>query len=99
MEYPKDGASGDEVEDLRALLAGVKKAMPEVNAVCSGAILSDYQRLRVESVCADLGLTSIIAQKGTGVRCVYAALGAQASRVNEVAKELEGAHHHRHRWR
>ena len=40
---------------------------------------------------SDLGLTSIIAQKGTGVRCVYAALGAQASRVNEVAKELEGA--------
>jgi len=59
LEYPKEGENGDEVEDLRALLAGVKKAMPEVNAVCSGAILSDYQRLRVESVCADLGLTSI----------------------------------------
>jgi F0F1-type ATP synthase alpha subunit len=40
---------------------------------------------------SDLGLTSIIAQKGTGVRCVYAALGAQASRVDKVAKELEGA--------
>ena len=38
---------------------------------------------------SELGLTSIVAQKGTGVRCVYAALGAQASRVNQVAKRLE----------
>ena len=49
----------DEVEDLRTLLRAVKRAKPETNAVCSGAILSDYQRLRVESVCADLGLTSL----------------------------------------
>ena len=39
---------------------------------------------------SELGLTSIVAQKNTGVRCVYAALGAQASRVDEVAKRLEG---------
>jgi len=38
---------------------------------------------------SELGLTSIAAQKNTGVRCVYAALGAQASRVNEVTKRLE----------
>lgn len=50
---------GDEVEDLRALLAGVVAAMPSVKAVTSGAILSDYQRLRVEAVCADLGLVSL----------------------------------------
>ena len=39
---------------------------------------------------SELGLTSIVAQRSTGVRCVYAALGAQASRVDEVAKRLEG---------
>ena len=50
---------GDEVEDLRALLAAVVREMPNVKAVTSGAILSDYQRLRVEAVCADLGLVSL----------------------------------------
>lgn len=40
----------DEVEDLYALLSRVKHEMPEVQAVASGAILSTYQRLRVENV-------------------------------------------------
>ncbi|RKO88509.1 ATP-binding domain protein 4, partial [Blyttiomyces helicus] len=40
----------DEVEDLYALLEEVKTAMPEVEAVATGAILSNYQRVRVESV-------------------------------------------------
>ena len=51
-------AAGDEVEDLHALLADVKAAHPSVAAVCSGAILSNYQRSRVEHVCGRLGLTS-----------------------------------------
>ena len=42
---------GDEVEDLLRLLAFVKTALPGVEAVSSGAIASDYQRLRVEHVC------------------------------------------------
>lgn len=50
---------GDEVEDLFQLLVDVKRRFPEVTAVCSGAILSTYQRLRVESVCSRLGLTSL----------------------------------------
>lgn len=45
---------GDEVEDLFALLAFVKQRLPDVQAVASGAIASDYQRLRVEHVCAGL---------------------------------------------
>ena len=40
----------DEVEDLFQLLLEVKEKHPEITAVCSGAILSDYQRLRVENV-------------------------------------------------
>ncbi|GJQ13383.1 hypothetical protein GpartN1_g5174.t1 [Galdieria partita] len=49
----------DEVEDLYQLLLQVKQEMPQVEAVCSGAILSDYQRNRVEHVCSRLQLTSI----------------------------------------
>eukprot|EP00798_Chlamydomonas_sp_ICE-L_P024633 gene24633-10254_t len=50
---------GDEVEDLYALLAYIKESIPQVTAVCCGAIASDYQRLRVESVCARLNLVSL----------------------------------------
>jgi diphthine-ammonia ligase len=47
---------GDEVEDLLYLLQDVLAAHPDVQAVSVGAILSNYQRLRVESVCSRLGL-------------------------------------------
>lgn len=51
--------AGDEVEDMFVLLNGVKRQIPSVTAVCSGAIASDYQRLRVESVCSRLGFVSL----------------------------------------
>ncbi|WIA09297.1 hypothetical protein OEZ85_008704 [Tetradesmus obliquus] len=51
--------AGDEVEDLTAMLAFVKERHPDVQGVASGAIASDYQRLRVESVCSRLGLVSL----------------------------------------
>ncbi|XP_011080570.1 diphthine--ammonia ligase isoform X1 [Sesamum indicum] len=50
---------GDEVEDMFILLKEVKRQIPSVAAVSSGAIASDYQRLRVESVCSRLGLVSL----------------------------------------
>ncbi|GLT68062.1 hypothetical protein SLA2020_403240 [Shorea laevis] len=50
---------GDEVEDMFVLLNEVKRQIPSVTAVSSGAIASDYQRLRVESVCSRLGLVSL----------------------------------------
>ncbi|KAJ8908715.1 hypothetical protein NDN08_005420 [Rhodosorus marinus] len=50
---------GDEVEDLCQLLSIVKSQYPEIQAVSSGAVLSNYQRLRVENVCSRLGLTSL----------------------------------------
>ncbi|XP_041809732.1 diphthine--ammonia ligase isoform X6 [Chelmon rostratus] len=46
---------GDEVEDLYELLHLVKEK-ESVEAVSVGAILSDYQRVRVENVCLRLGL-------------------------------------------
>jgi len=52
---PKEG---DEVEDLYRLLERVQKET-EVTGVAVGAILSDYQRIRVENVCLRLGLTPL----------------------------------------
>ena len=49
----------DEVEDLYLLLGSIKSAHPEITAVTSGAILSTYQRTRIESVCSRLALTPL----------------------------------------
>ncbi len=49
----------DEVEDLYELLAEIKRQFPSVEAISSGAILSTYQRTRIESVCSRLGLISL----------------------------------------
>ena len=48
----------DEVEDLYQLLLKVKQLFPDIMGVSSGAILSTYQRSRIENVCSRLGLTS-----------------------------------------
>ncbi|OUM51359.1 hypothetical protein BVG19_g454 [[Candida] boidinii] len=49
----------DETEDLYQLLKKVLDAHPDVQGVSVGAILSTYQRTRVEDVCLRLGLTSL----------------------------------------
>ena len=46
----------DEVSDLERLLLKCKKEFNDLNAVSCGAILSDYQRCRVELVCKKLNL-------------------------------------------
>lgn len=51
--------SNDEVEDLYDILCKVLSEIPDVTAVSSGAILSDYQRYRVENVTRRLGLRSL----------------------------------------
>jgi diphthine-ammonia ligase len=57
MQYaPTDAA--DEVEDLFELLRDVQRAHA-VDAVACGTILSSYQRIRVENVCARLGLLAL----------------------------------------
>ncbi|XP_067638725.1 uncharacterized protein [Eurosta solidaginis] len=48
----------DEVEDLYSLLELCKNEL-KVEAVAVGAILSDYQRVRVENVCSRLNLVSL----------------------------------------
>ncbi|KAF1924360.1 adenine nucleotide alpha hydrolases-like protein, partial [Didymella exigua CBS 183.55] len=49
----------DETEDLVPLLRKAMLAHPEANAVSTGAILSTYQRTRVESVALRLGLAPL----------------------------------------
>ncbi|KAI0874502.1 hypothetical protein GGS24DRAFT_339114 [Hypoxylon argillaceum] len=49
----------DETESLVPLLRTVLEAHPEANALCTGAILSTYQRTRVESVALRMGLVPL----------------------------------------
>ncbi|KAF8165224.1 hypothetical protein B0H34DRAFT_647649 [Crassisporium funariophilum] len=51
--------AGDETEDLFELLSTVKSFHPDIQGVSVGAILSNYQRVRVENVCRRLNLTSL----------------------------------------
>lgn len=50
---------GDETESLLPLLKQIIAAHPTANAVCTGAILSTYQRTRVESVARRLNLVAL----------------------------------------
>ncbi|CED83896.1 Predicted ATPase (PP-loop superfamily) [Phaffia rhodozyma] len=58
-EYGDRETEGDETEDLFELLKLVKENHPDAEAVSVGAILSSYQRIRVEHVCARLDLVSL----------------------------------------
>ncbi|KAB8223419.1 hypothetical protein BDV33DRAFT_200686 [Aspergillus novoparasiticus] len=49
----------DETESLVPLLKRVMENHPEADAVCAGAILSTYQRTRIENVAFRLGLTPL----------------------------------------
>lgn len=59
MNYTDQAPDDDEVECLYRLLKAIKEEFPEVKGVSSGAILSNYQRHRVENVCYRLGLVSL----------------------------------------
>lgn len=55
----KDTTTQDEVEDLYQALYTAKQRFPGATAVSSGAILSTYQRVRIEDVCSRLDLVSL----------------------------------------
>lgn len=57
MEY--ESTEGDEVEDLFLLLKEAKEKYPDLKGVSSGAIMSTYQKNRVENLCERLGLVSL----------------------------------------
>ncbi len=54
-----EATEGDEVEDLLRLIQLCLHKFPDATALSCGAVLSDYQRLRVENVCRRLKLTSL----------------------------------------
>lgn len=58
LDY-KPTEKSDETEDLFELLQDVLREHPDIQGVSVGAILSTYQRTRVENVCQRLGLTSL----------------------------------------
>ncbi|KAI9931116.1 hypothetical protein ASPWEDRAFT_23020 [Aspergillus wentii DTO 134E9] len=60
MAEAGDGdGDGDETESLIPLLRRIKREHPEANAVSAGAILSTYQRTRIENVAGRLGLVPL----------------------------------------
>ena len=59
LEYKPVASMNDETEDLYLLLQTVLENHPDIKGVSVGAILSTYQRTRVENVCQRLGLTSL----------------------------------------
>ncbi|KAM0559683.1 hypothetical protein ACHAPJ_004207 [Fusarium lateritium] len=54
-----DTQDSDETESMVPLLQAIVARHPEANAVCAGAILSTYQRTRVESIALRLGLVPL----------------------------------------
>ncbi|KAL1989161.1 hypothetical protein VTN96DRAFT_3708 [Rasamsonia emersonii] len=53
------GHDDDETESLIPLLRRIKREHPSANAVSAGAILSTYQRTRIENVAGRLGLVPL----------------------------------------
>ncbi|RAO71381.1 uncharacterized protein BHQ10_007393 [Talaromyces amestolkiae] len=54
-----EGLQEDETESLIPLLSHIKRDLPHANAVSAGAILSTYQRTRIENVAGRLGLVPL----------------------------------------
>ncbi|EDK43079.1 hypothetical protein LELG_01257 [Lodderomyces elongisporus NRRL YB-4239] len=94
---------GDEIEDLFQLISHVQKTHPDLEAVSCGAILSHYQRTRVENVCGRLNLTSLtylwqrdqnelmleMCQAGLDARLVkVAAIGLNATHLGKLLNEV-----------
>ncbi|KAF8819727.1 ATP-binding domain-containing protein [Cardiosporidium cionae] len=79
---------GDEVEDLYELLLIAKKHFPLLEAISCGAILSDYQRLRVENVCDSL-LQQMISMPLSAILIKTASMGLYAKHVGQSIEALQ----------
>ncbi|VDL78935.1 unnamed protein product [Nippostrongylus brasiliensis] len=77
--------SGDEVEDLYELLKEVKEHHPTVKGVSAGAILSSYQKQRVE----DELLNEMIARGLTAILIKVAAVGLNKEHLGKKLSEME----------
>ena len=84
----------DEVEDLALLLGECVRRFPRANAVVCGAVLSHYQRLRVEAVCRRLALQPLAWLWGRGQRGLLGDMvrgGVEAALVKVAAFGLSPA--------
>jgi diphthine-ammonia ligase len=54
MKKQTAGVKEEEIEDLKSILTTL-----DVEGVVSGAVASQYQKLRIQRICTELGLTSI----------------------------------------
>jgi len=94
---------GDEVEDLFQLLQDVKSRFPEIKAITTGAVYSNYQKERVENCCQRLELISLaplwqmpqaqvldlVEEKGiTAIIVKTAFVGLDDSHLGKTTKEL-----------
>ncbi|KAF7966008.1 hypothetical protein HWV62_40487 [Athelia sp. TMB] len=83
------GVLGDETEDLFALLESVKTNHPDVEGVSVGAILSNYQRVRIEHVDqADL-LSEMIDMGMEAVLIKVAGIGLKPQHLGKTLKEMQ----------
>ena len=51
--------TGEKEKELEDLIAAIKPIIGEIDAVISGAVLSRYQKDRIDAVCKELGVKSI----------------------------------------
>jgi len=94
---------GDEVEDLYLLLQDCKARFPDVEAISTGAVFSNYQKQRVENCCDRLGLVSMaplwempqsqvldfVEEKGlTAILVKTAFVGLDDSHIGKTTREL-----------
>lgn len=91
---PEDGEGQDETEDLDLLLRDIMQQYPEANAVSSGAILSTYQRTRIETVALRRGLvplaylwqyTTLTADEGEDALLKHMGIMGMEARIVKVA--------------
>ncbi|KAF8820612.1 ATP-binding domain-containing protein, partial [Cardiosporidium cionae] len=95
---------GDEVEDLYELVHTAKQQFPLLEAISCGAILSDYQRLRVESVATRLNLKVVaylwkqpqdsllqqmLSMPLSAILIKTASMGLYAKHIGQTIKELQ----------
>ncbi|ORZ00860.1 hypothetical protein BCR43DRAFT_485927 [Syncephalastrum racemosum] len=100
QEYNYVATDKDETEDLYMLLQDILKDHPDVQGVSVGAILSNYQRVRVEHVCDRLGLKSLAylwerdqkellkEMADSGVQAVLVKVAAMGLKASHLGKSI-----------
>jgi diphthine-ammonia ligase len=95
VHYGTAALPGDEVEDLGVALRAARARWPSLEAVAVGAVLSSYQRTRVEAQCHRLGLVPLAflwQRAQSGLLREMVAAGVRAMLVKTAALGLGRRH-------